>query len=315
MLVVSRAKNSYHDDVFRNLSRYVRPGDCLVVNNTRVFPARLHGIRNRGAETGVEVFLLRCENEAEQVWRCLVKPGKRVRLGDEILFPHGLRAVVTAQGEFGERTARFRCESGQLVRDVLLQIGETPLPPYIERTPDAKDNERYQTVFAKHSGSVAAPTAGLHFTPEILEECRAAGAKVAEVTLHVGLGTFAPLRAEMLEQVRLHEEHFEISAAAAQMMREAARIFCVGTTCVRTVESAMLQGGMMPVSGPTSIFIYPGFRFLATGALLTNFHLPESSLLMLVSAFAGRELTFAAYRHAVAARYRFFSYGDCMLIE
>ena len=199
--------------------------------------------------------------------------------------------------------------------ETLLEIGEMPLPPYIERKPDANDSERYQTVFAKQSGSVAAPTAGLHFTPQILEECRAAGAKVAEVTLHVGLGTFAPLRAVQLSEVQLHEERFEISEAAAQTMREASRIFCVGTTSVRTLETAMLRGGLTSMSGATNIFISPGFPFLATGALLTNFHLPESSLLMLVSAFAGRELTLAAYQHAVAARYRFFSYGDCMLIE
>jgi S-adenosylmethionine:tRNA ribosyltransferase-isomerase len=190
-----------------------------------------------------------------------------------------------------------------------------PLPPYIERPPKPEDSERYQTVFAKYSGSAAAPTAGLHFTAEILERCRAAQATLAEVTLHVGQGTFAPLRAEKVEDVKLHEEHFEIAPAAAEAMRAASRIFCVGTTSVRTVETAMSRGGLIPIAGPTSIFIYPGYRFLATGAMLTNFHLPESSLLMLVSAFAGRELTLAAYRHAVAARYRFFSYGDCMLIE
>jgi len=209
----------------------------------------------------------------------------------------------------------FHSSSAESPGDVLLKIGEVPLPPYIGRPPGPNDSERYQTVFAKYSGSVAAPTAGLHFTPEILEQCRAAGATLAEVTLHVGLGTFAPLRAENLDDVKLHEERFEISADAAETMRDAARIFCVGTTSVRTVETAMSHGGLMPMAGPTNIFIYPGYRFLATGAMLTNFHLPESSLLMLVSAFAGRELTLAAYRHAVAARYRFFSYGDCMLIE
>ncbi len=218
-------------------------------------------------------------------------------------------------GEFGERTVRFSTPGNHAVADLLLEIGEMPLPPYIMRTPDANDSERYQTVFARESGSVAAPTAGLHFTPQILDECRAAGAKVAEVTLHVGLGTFAPLRAAQVEDVQLHEERFAISAEAAETMRGAERIFCVGTTSVRTLESAMLRGGLMPMSGPTSIFIYPGFRFLAAGALLTNFHLPESSLLMLVSAFAGKDLVMAAYRHAVEQRYRFFSYGDCMLIE
>jgi len=315
MLVVSREKNAFHDDAFRNFARYIRPGDCLVLNNTRVFPARLHGTRNTSAGAMVEVFLLRQVDEGEDLWRCLVKPGKRARVGDAILFPDGLRAEILAYGEFGERTVRLRSDGREAIEDVVRRIGEVPLPPYIERAPDAKDSERYQTVFAKESGSVAAPTAGLHFTPQILDECRAAGAKVSEVTLHVGLGTFAPLRAVKLERIQLHEERFEISAAAARTMREARRIFCVGTTSVRTLETAMLRGGLIEMAGPTDIFIYPGFQFLATGALLTNFHLPESSLLMLVSAFAGRELMLAAYRHAVAERYRFFSYGDCMLIE
>jgi S-adenosylmethionine:tRNA ribosyltransferase-isomerase len=236
-------------------------------------------------------------------------------MGDVIFFPHDLRAEVLAQRDFGERTIRFHSASAKPIENILLEIGEIPLPPYIERKPDANDAERYQTIFAVKNGSVAAPTAGLHFTPQILDECRAKGAKVAEVTLHVGLGTFAPLRAVQLAEVELHEEYFEICSEAAQTMRAASRIFCVGTTSVRTLETAMLRGGLEPMSGPTSIFISPGFRFMATGALLTNFHLPESSLLMLVSAFAGHELILAAYRHAVAARYRFFSYGDCMLIE
>jgi len=314
MLVVSRTNKTFHDDVFRNFSRYIRPGDCLVLNNTRVFPARLHGVKDStGAQ--VEVFLLQAEDDQRVTWRCLVKPGKRIRRGDAILFPQNLRAEVLEHGEFGERTIRFQTSSPRPIAELLLEIGEMPLPPYIERQPDATDAERYQTVFARQSGSVAAPTAGLHFTPQILEECRAAGAKVAEVTLHVGLGTFAPLRAVQLSEVQLHEERFEITAEAAQTMRAASRIFCVGTTSVRTLETAMSRGGLVPTSEPTNIFIYPGFQFRATGALLTNFHLPESSLLMLVSAFAGRELILDAYKHAVAARYRFFSYGDCMLIE
>jgi len=315
MLVVSRAQNRFRDDHFRNFSRYLKPGDCLVLNNTRVFPARLRGIRNRGAGAEVEVFLLHPAGEEKLVWQCLVKPGKRVRQGDSIQFSGDLSAEVVSLGEFGERTVRFRLPEGESLEKTILKIGEMPLPPYIVRPPDAEDAERYQTVFAKQSGSVAAPTAGLHFTPETLEQCRAAGAKIAEVTLHVGLGTFAPLRAEKLEEIQLHEERFEIGSIAAETMREASRIVCAGTTSVRTLETAMNRGGLAPMSGATDIFIYPGYRFLATGAMLTNFHLPESSLLMLVSAFAGRELILAAYRHAVAARYRFFSYGDCMLIE
>jgi S-adenosylmethionine:tRNA ribosyltransferase-isomerase len=315
MLVVSRTKKTFQDDLFRHFSRYIRPGDCLVLNNTRVFPARLHGVRNGKGGAKVEVFLLHSDEERREIWHCLVKPGKRARTGDTILFGDELRAVVLAQGEFGERSVRFETSSAESVEQILLRMGEVPLPPYIERKPDAQDSDRYQTVFAKHLGSAAAPTAGLHFTRQILDECRGAGATVAEVTLHVGLGTFAPLRAAQLAANRLHEERFAITPAAAEAMRGAKRIFCVGTTSVRTVETAMIRGGLAAMSGYTNIFIHPGFSFLATGALLTNFHLPESSLLMLVSAFAGHELTLAAYRHAVEARYRFFSYGDCMLIE
>jgi len=241
MLVVSRARNTFHDDVFSNFSHYIRPGDCLVLNNTRVFPARLHGTRNTSVGAKVEVFLLEAEDDSQNLWRCLVRPGKRVLVGDSILFPQALRAEVLSYGAFGERTMRFHSFTTQPVAEILQEIGEMPLPPYIERQPNAIDSERYQTVLAKHSGSVAAPTAGLHFTPGILEQCRAAGAKVAEVTLHVGLGTFAPLRAAKLERVQLHEERFEIGAAAAQAMREASRIFCVGTTSVRTVETAIWQ--------------------------------------------------------------------------
>ncbi len=312
MLVVSREQQRFHDDEFRNFARYIRPGDCLVLNNTKVFPARLHGHRAKtGAE--IEVFLVRSLNIEETEWRVLVKPGKRVRTGDEIVFAHGLSAKVLTQGDFGERTIRFFAEKPLM--QVLEQIGETPLPPYIHRTPTANDQERYQTVFAQHRGSIAAPTAGLHFTPEMLESCRKAGAEIAEVTLHVGLGTFAPLRQRDLAEIRLHEEHFEISELNAEIMRRAKRLLCVGTTSVRTVETALLRGGMDATTGETNLFIHPGFRFRGTGALLTNFHLPESSLLMLVCAFAGRDLALAAYRHAVSERYRFFSYGDCMLIE
>jgi S-adenosylmethionine:tRNA ribosyltransferase-isomerase len=312
MLVVPRDKQQFHDDEFKNFAHYVRRGDCLVLNDTKVFPARLHG---RKAKTGaeVEVFLVRSLNKEETDWKVLVKPGKRVRTGDEIQFSDGLSAEVLRHGDFGERTIRFFADVP--VMQLLEQIGETPLPPYIHRAPNANDQERYQTVFARHRGSVAAPTAGLHFTPEMLENCREAGAEIAHVTLHVGLGTFAPLRQQDLAEMRLHEEHFEISESNAEIMRRAKRLFCVGTTSVRTVETALLRGEMEAMSGETNLFIHPGFHFRGTGALLTNFHLPESSLLMLVCAFAGRDLALAAYRHAVKERYRFFSYGDCMLIE
>jgi S-adenosylmethionine:tRNA ribosyltransferase-isomerase len=211
-------------------------------------------------------------------------------------------------GEFGERSIRL-VGSGP-VDELVERFGEMPLPPYIERATAPADRERYQTVFAAHRGSAAAPTAGLHFTPEMLERCQAAGAEIAHITLHVGLGTFAPLRENNLEDIRLHEEHFEITERNAERIQAAKRRFCVGTTSVRAVESAA-----MGIQEETRLFIRPGYEFRAADAMLTNFHLPESSLLMLVSAFAGRELVLAAYRHAVAAQYRFFSYGDCMLIE
>lgn len=313
MLVVSRARQTFHDDVFANFHRYIQPGDCLVLNDTRVFPARLHGHRKHTAGAEVEVFLVRARSADDHVWRALVRPGKRVRRGDIILFSEDLRAEVLDEGDYGERTLRFH--SSEPLAAVFDRLGQVPLPPYIHREPSASDRERYQTVFAEKRGSVAAPTAGLHFTEPMLDACREAGAKIATVTLHVGLGTFAPLRENQLSRVQLHEEFFEIAEAEAAKMRSARRLFCVGTTSVRTVETAMLRGGLKSMQGETNLFISPGFRFQATQALLTNFHLPQSSLLILVSAFGGRELMLAAYRHAVRQRYRFFSYGDCMIID
>ncbi len=312
MLVISRENQSFHDDVFLSFPSYIRPGDCLVLNNTRVFPARLHGRRNNATGAEVEVFLTRALDPEETTWKVLVKPGKRVRAGDTILFTEDLSAEVLTHGNYGERTIRFGANCP--ISERLEQLGQTPLPPYIHRAPDAQDRDRYQTVFAAKRGSVAAPTAGLHFTEEMLERCRAAGAAIAHVTLHVGLGTFAPLRETELSKIELHEEYFEISRPDAEVMLAAQRLVCIGTTGVRTLETACLRGGLGAMNGETNLFIHPGFHFRATGGLLTNFHLPQSSLLMLVSAFAGQDLTLAAYRHAVAARYRFFSYGDCMLI-
>jgi S-adenosylmethionine:tRNA ribosyltransferase-isomerase len=313
MLVVSREKQSFHDDLFRNFHQYIRPGDCLVLNNSRVFPARLHGRKQTTSGAEIEVFLVRALDRDETVWSTLVRPGKRVRIGDVIVFDEMLRAEVLSQGEFGERKLRFFSERS--VHGLLENLGTVPLPPYIHRPPNAADRERYQTVFAEKRGSIAAPTAGLHFTPEMLKACRTAGAEIASITLHVGIGTFAPLREKSLGKVRLHNERFEISPLNAASLNRAKRRFCVGTTSVRTVETALLRGGITALQGETDLFIYPGFRFQATGAMLTNFHLPQSSLLMLVCAFAGAELTVAAYRHAVAERYRFYSYGDCMLIQ
>lgn len=313
MLVVSREKQSLRDDVFANFHKFLRPGDCLVLNNTQVFPARLHGRRNLRSGAVIEVFLVRAEAGSESVWKALTRPGKRVKVGDRILFDGDLTARVLEQGEFGERTLQFHSRAP--LSQVFDRLGSVPLPPYIHRAPDESDRSRYQTVYAEKRGSVAAPTAGLHFTEQMLERCQEAGAEVARVTLHVGLGTFAPLREVDLAKITLHEEYFEVSEGEARKMRGARRLVCVGTTSTRTVESAMLRGGLRQMQGQTNLFISPGFRFQATQSLLTNFHLPQSSLLILVSAFAGHELTLKAYNHAVAERYRFFSYGDCMLIE
>jgi S-adenosylmethionine:tRNA ribosyltransferase-isomerase len=313
MLVVSPEEHSFHDDEFRNLSTYLNRGDCLVLNNTKVFPARLQGRRNTPAGARVEIFLLRALDEGESTWRALVKPAKRVHRGDLVLFESDLNAEIVSESDAGERTLRFSAKGA--ISETLERIGQTPLPPYIHRQPMPEDRDRYQTVFARSRGSVAAPTAGLHFTTEMLDACKLAGAEVAYVTLHVGLGTFAPMRTGSLSTISLHEEYFEITDEAAEVMKRAARLVCVGTTSVRTVETAMLRGGLHGMKGETNLFIQPGFRFQATGAMLTNFHLPQSSLLMLVCAFAGRDVTLSAYRHAVQQRYRFFSYGDCMFIE
>lgn len=312
MMVVSREKNSFFDSVFSKLPSYLAAGDCLVLNDTRVFPARLRGHRNGGSGAEIEVLLIRALDRAENVWRVLVRPGKRVRIGDRIFFGQGLQATVQEQGAFGERIIRF--EADEQIATLLEQLGQIPLPPYIRRSPDLEDRERYQTVFSEKRGSVAAPTAGLHFTQAMLDRCQASGIEIARVTLHVGLGTFAPLRAEELSQIELHEEYFEITERSAEVMRRAKRLVCVGTTSVRTIETAFLRGGLEQMNGETNLFIYPGFHFRGTGAMVTNFHLPQSSLLMLVCALGGKDLVLAAYRHAVEMKYRFFSYGDCMLV-
>lgn len=302
MLIVNRAEGTFTDHLFREFPAQVRFGDCLVLNDTRVFPSRLIGHRE-GTGGEVEVFLTEQLNSS--TWNTLVRPAKRVRVGDHIIFSDELRAEVLERGEFGERVVRL--DAKRDLFDVLERTGHVPLPPYIHREDTEADQERYQTVFARERGSVAAPTAGLHFTPEILDRCGQAGAKVAHVTLHVGLGTFAPLRTEVIEDVRLHHETLHVSNATYEAMDTAKRVIAVGTTSVRAIESP--RGAT-----ETDLFISPGFSFQRTGAMLTNFHLPKSSLLVLVSAFAGRELILAAYNHAVQQRYRFFSYGDCMLI-
>lgn len=308
MLIVDRPGGTYRDTAFREIAELVQPGDVLVLNNSKVFPSRLYGVRS-GGTARIEVFLLQTVSEDERTWQALVRPGRKVPVGEHIRFTDTCSAEVLDRGEHGARTIRFHC-AGSLF-DILDAIGHVPLPPYIRRVDRPDDRSRYNTVYAQTRGSVAAPTAGLHFTPEILEACRAAGAEVAYVTLHVGLGTFAPMHAEQVDDVRLHHERYSVATQSLETIRRARRRIAVGTTSVRTLESVYRTGQL---SGETNLFLHPGAEFRAVDAMLTNFHLPKSSLLMLVSAFAGHELILAAYRHAVESRYRFFSYGDCMLI-
>lgn len=328
MLVLYRREGRWEDRGFRDLPEFLGPGDCLVLNDSKVFPARLFGTRSgvRALPVGkknparkeylmgrVEVFLLRPNAANSKVWQALVHPGRKMHVGERVRFAAGLEAEIISRGEFGERTLRFDY-AGDLY-EKFNQIGHTPLPPYIRRPDNPADRDRYQTVFARQPGSVAAPTAGLHFTPEILDRCRARGADIARLTLHVGLGTFQPIHEEHFEEHRLHSEQFEITGESARQMASASRLVAVGTTSVRTLESAYrAQGRIDELSGETDLYIYPGCEFQATGAMLTNFHLPRSSLLLLVCAYGGTELVLAAYRHAVESRYRFYSYGDCMLI-
>lgn len=304
MLVVDRKTGTFEDRTFRGFPSFIHPGDCMVLNDSRVFPSRLYGHRE-GHSGRVEVFLTQQESTDGLRWTALVRPGRKVRSGERIVVSEELTVEILGRGEFGERTVKLSPKGD--VFEVLERAGHVPLPPYIRRPDTAADRERYQTVFARERGSVAAPTAGLHFTPEILDACRAAGAAVAKVTLHVGLGTFQPLHTDIVENVRLHSEQFVVPQETVEAMNTASRVVAVGTTSVRAIESD-------PSRPHTELFISPGFAFRRTGAMLTNFHLPKSSLLVLVCAFAGRELALAAYRHAVEARYRFFSYGDCMLI-
>ena len=323
MLVVDCARATFEDRQFRDFPSFLAPGDCLVLNDSRVFPARLFGHRQgvRSLPIGkhnpkrsthlsgqVEVFLLRALPGGRD-WQALVRPGRKMRVGERIHFDGGLSAEIVARGGFGERTIRFS-GAGDLFEE-FERIGHVPLPPYIKRPDRPADRDRYQTVFAREKGSAAAPTAGLHFTAEILDRSRARGAQIAYVTLHVGLGTFQPLHREQIAAGRLHAEAYRIAPEAAACIRSAQRVLAVGTTTVRTIESAWRSGAM---SGDTDLFIAPGFPFQRVGAILTNFHLPRTSLLLLVAAFAGKELTLAAYRHAVEANYRFYSYGDCMLL-
>ena len=336
MLVLDRKTGTTKDDHFRNFPAHLQQGDVLVLNNSRVFPARLFGHRSgtraqplsprnpasrEFLQGKVEVLLTRALGNDE--WEALVRPGRKLGIGEVLRFGDEAReplleAEIVGRGEYGERRLRFVSVPNFFER--VERIGHVPLPPYIGRDDEATDRERYQTVFARDRGSAAAPTAGLHFTPQILDEILAHGVEIVEITLHVGLGTFQPLREERVEANKLHIESYSISSntadAISRALDEKRRIVAVGTTVVRTLEHAALESGRIRSGeGETSIFIYPGFRFRVVGALLTNFHLPQSSLIMLVSAFAGRERVLDAYRHAVDEKYRFFSYGDCMFVE
>ncbi len=308
MLVLYRAGQRWEDRVFREFPQWMRQGDCLILNDTRVFPSRLLGHRTSGT-AAVEVFLLRPVTEDRMTWEALVRPGRKVPVGEFIQFSNHLHAEVLSRAEHGHRTLRFSGTDD--IYRALAEIGHVPLPPYIRRPDTQVDRERYQTVFARETGSVAAPTAGLHFTPDILDQCIQAGAALAHITLHVGLGTFQPLHADQVEDVELHSEQFDILPENLTAIRTAQRRIAVGTTSVRAIESAAKYHRY---TGETNIFIYPGYSFQLVDAMLTNFHLPKSSLLMLVCALAGKDLTLAAYEHAVKERYRFFSYGDCMLV-
>ena len=299
---------------FYDIKDYLRPGDCLVLNNTRVIPARLIGEKE---ETHSRMELLLLKRKSDNVWETLVKHGKKAKIGARFSFGDGLlKGEIIDIVEEGNRLIRFEYDG--IFEEILDQLGQMPLPPYI--THELKDKNRYQTVYAKYDGSAAAPTAGLHFTEELLEEIRDMGVKIAEVTLHVGLGTFRPVKVEHIQDHHMHSEFFMISREAADIINETkdsgGRVICVGTTSTRTIESAADEKGRLrECSGWTDIFIYPGYRFKVLDGLITNFHLPESTLVMLVSALAGREHVLNAYQIAVRERYRFFSFGDAMLIE
>ena len=336
LLHVDSGAETLADRQFRDFPELLRPGDLVVFNNTRVFPARLYGrrgglksqpvsARNAAAreflQGRIEVLLTRQLQREPNEWECLVRPGRKIGIGEQLFFGEKdeLQARVIGRGEFGERRIRFSSTDDFFAR--VEKIGHIPLPPYIARGDSSSDRERYQTVYARERGSVAAPTAGLHFTPEILERMRECGIETTEVTLHVGLGTFQPVRSERVEEHRLHSEAYSISEGTAEKIKQARsesrRIVAVGTTTVRTLEYAAQQGEgeVRAASGEANLFIYPGYKFQVVRALLTNFHLPQSTLLMLVCALGGKEKVMRAYEHAVRQRYRFYSYGDCMFVE
>ncbi len=312
LMVVDRKTGSLTHDTFKDIIKYLQKGDCLVINDTKVIPARLFGIRK---DTGAKVEILLLKRKSDHTWECLVKPGKKARPGHAFDFGGLMSGEIIDIAQDGNRIIRFDYEG--IFEEILDQLGQMPLPPYI--THELKDKNRYQTVYAVHDGSAAAPTAGLHFTNELLDEISSAGISIARVTLHVGLGTFRPVKVENVLEHHMHSEYYVVTQEAADIInrtREAGhRVICVGTTSTRTLESVADESGFMKASsGWTDIFIYPGYRFKVTDGLITNFHLPESTLLMLVSAFSSREIMLNAYKVAVDEKYRFFSFGDAMLI-
>lgn len=313
LMVLGRKDGTIRHRIFRDIVEYIQPGDCLVINNTKVIPARLFGTK---AETKAGIELLLLKRLEEKKWETLVKPGKKAKIGTKILFGDGrLIGEVVDIVEEGNRIIQFTYDG--IFEEILDELGEMPLPPYI--TSHLEDKQRYQTVYAKYEGSAAAPTAGLHFTPQLLEKLKVRGADIAEVTLHVGLGTFRPVKAEKVSDHHMHSEFYQIDQAQADKINRAKagghRIIAVGTTSTRTLESVADESGYIKAaSGWTQIFIYPGYQFRCIDALITNFHLPESTLIMLVSALAGREQVLHAYEEAVREKYRFFSFGDAMLV-
>ena len=312
LMVLNRKKQTIEHKIFKNIIDYLNPGDCLVRNNTKVIPARLYGKKSTGAK--IEFLLLnRIEGD---IWECIVRPGHKLKPGTEVEFGDGiLKAKVLDVMEGGTRKVEFKYEG--IFNEILDKIGLMPLPPYIHES--LKNNDRYQTVYAKYEGSAAAPTAGLHFTPELFEKIKEKGIEVANVTLHVGIGTFRPVKVENVEEHHMHSEHFYIKQEDADKINNAKkngkRVIAVGTTSCRVLETIADENGMVkPTEGDTQIFIYPGYKYKCLDGLVTNFHLPESTLIMLVSALAGRDYIMKAYNEAVKERYRFFSFGDAMLI-
>lgn len=313
LLVINKNTGEYLDKQFTDLKNYLKAGDCLVLNNTKVIPARLLGVKE-DTNAAVEVFLLK--RKSDNVWECLVKPGKKLRPGARVVFgDNTLKAEILEVIDDGNRLVRFEFEG--IFEEILDRLGQMPLPPYI--THKLEDKNRYQTVYAKYEGSAAAPTAGLHFTKDYLSEIEKMGVKLAYVTLHVGLGTFRPVKVDNVLEHHMHSEYYEISEEAADIINttkeNGGRVICVGTTSCRTIESAADSNGhIKPCSGDTDIFIYPGYKFKVLDCLITNFHLPESTLLMLVSALCGRDNILEAYDHAINEKYRFFSFGDACFI-